>query len=133
MKISIHSIRHLENITRQALSPATRILRTCPKCFLSACGGGRVSPMIKPGTHWSYQLSDCWRKQVPPVCGDILRAFVHVCYFHLIFNMLNNCVHEWVYSPCVRVKKANAYNNKPINMYLHIVYGNTYVCLIGSS
>jgi hypothetical protein len=40
MKISIYSMRHLENITRQALSPVTRIFRTCPKCSLSACGGG---------------------------------------------------------------------------------------------
>ena len=42
MKISIYSIRHVENITRQALSPVTPIFRTCPKCSLSACGGGRV-------------------------------------------------------------------------------------------
>jgi fatty acid/phospholipid biosynthesis enzyme len=41
MKISIYSMRHLENITRQALSPVTRIFRTCLKCSLSACGGGR--------------------------------------------------------------------------------------------
>jgi hypothetical protein len=39
MKSSIYSIRHLENITRQALSPVTRIFRTCPKCSLSDCGG----------------------------------------------------------------------------------------------
>jgi hypothetical protein len=32
---------HLENITRQALSPVTRIFRTWPKCFLRACGEGR--------------------------------------------------------------------------------------------
>jgi hypothetical protein len=38
--LSNYSIRHLEDITRQALSPVTRIFRTCPKCSLSACGGG---------------------------------------------------------------------------------------------
>ena len=38
MKISIYSIRHLKNITRQALSPVTRIFRICPECALSACG-----------------------------------------------------------------------------------------------
>jgi hypothetical protein len=49
MKISIYTIRHLENITRQALSPVTRIFRTCPKCSLSACGGGSQES-VKPGT-----------------------------------------------------------------------------------
>ena len=53
---------------------------------------------------------DHWRKQVPPVCGDVLRALVHACHVHRIFNMLNHFFHESMYSPrayaCMRARKA---------------------------
>ena len=44
-----------------------------------------------------------WRKQVPPVCGDVLKVFVHSCHFHLALvnkNFQNVAAHggTWLFN-----------------------------------
>ncbi len=48
-------------------------------------------------------------KEVPPVCDEVLKAFVRTCHFLQIFNMLNNFVHEWMLSPRVRVRDRSLF------------------------
>ena len=51
---------------------------------------------------------DCWRKQVPLVCGRVFIAFRQACHRRSVFNMLNNFRHEWTFPPSVRARKAIA-------------------------
>ena len=57
---------------------------SCPPCPLLTGAAGATLPFAH--RDWIIlpaELSvtrDCWRKQVPPVCGGVLNDFIHACH-----------------------------------------------------
>ena len=74
---------------------------TCKQVYLD-----NLRPAHTKGNSWAERHSWLLAKLFPQVCGVAFCVFLHTCHWRLIFNMLNNFVHEWTSLHNVRTSWA---------------------------